>query len=111
MSSLLSASHRVLLGLIGAALPLAAAVAEPEGKARTAYDFAPSDARGRFPGAAPVAASDRFKPKPAPEAAGAEADGAVDPQREVLTPRVADPSPAELPRPDRLKPTRARPHP
>ena len=44
MSSLLSASHRVLLGLIGAALPLAAAVAEPEGKARTAYDFAPSDA-------------------------------------------------------------------
>ena len=104
MSSLLSASHRVLLGLIGAALPLAAAVAEPEGKARTAYDFAPSDARARFPGAAPVAASDRFKPKPAPEAAGAEADGAVDPQREILTPPVADPSPVELPRPDRLKP-------
>ena len=105
MSSLLSASHRVLLGLIGAALPFAAAIAEPEGKARAAYDFAPPDAGARFPGAAPVAASERFKSKPAPEAAGAGPDGAIDPRRDVLRPAVAGPSPVELPRPDRLKPT------
>ena len=40
----------MLLGLIGAALSLVRAVAEPEGKARTAYDFAPSDARGPLSG-------------------------------------------------------------